>query len=410
MNASVKLSRFKPPLWKVVLVALGLIGAYLSVSNALARKLVSADASIAHAMAPSNGPVTAALAYEKLLLAPGVGGGPEAAELARLALRQDATSVEALNVLALQAELANDNEQVEATFKHALALSRRELRPHLWVIEQAVTAGDLDRTLSAYDVALRTSTEARDMLTPILVDALGEPRIRAQMLSRLNDRPIWAEGFIRYAATSGDNPLGVLALLQDGADEDLIFDRDLRSSLVNGLFADNHLEEAWQLYKTTRPDVQRNLSRDPRFTLEARTLSVFDWVPTNEPNLSVALLGAQDGGIFDFAASVGAKGILLRQRQALEPGTYVLDGESRNIEQPSRSSPYWTLKCINGPELGRIAVPNSPQEPTAFQGSFEVPAGCPFQSLELVARPSDQIGGSSGQLLRAILRANGSAK
>lgn len=94
---------------------------------------------------------------------------------------------------------------------------------------------------------------------------------------------------------------------------------------------------------------------------------------------------------------------MLQQLQLLPPGSYRLSGHTIGIEQPAGALPYWTLRCQDGRELGRVEVPNSGVANGNFTGTFSVPAGCPVQTLVLMARSSDAIAGQSGQIDRAAL-------
>ena len=94
---------------------------------------------------------------------------------------------------------------------------------------------------------------------------------------------------------------------------------------------------------------------------------------------------------------------MLTQVQVLPPGAYRLVGRSSGLDQPEASRPYWALTCRDGRELGRVAVPNSAQAEGQFAGELRVPAGCPVQVLALIARPSDDVSGVSGQIDAAQL-------
>lgn len=94
---------------------------------------------------------------------------------------------------------------------------------------------------------------------------------------------------------------------------------------------------------------------------------------------------------------------MLQQSQLLPPGRYRLTGHSTAIEQVDTALPYWALSCQGGRELGRVEVPNSSVAGGVFSGTFNVPAGCPVQTLVLVARPSDAVSGLSGAFDRVEL-------
>src|SRR5690606_30042493 len=74
-----------------------LLVAYVSVSATLANVLVRAEPAYAHRLSPIDGKITAAVAEQSFTLTPDASSASEAARLARLALRQDATAVSALS-------------------------------------------------------------------------------------------------------------------------------------------------------------------------------------------------------------------------------------------------------------------------------------------------------------------------
>lgn len=377
----------------------GIDGTISSLANAVAK----VDSARAYALAPDNGVILAKYAEDAFSRRPS--GDPQSlpARLARSALLADATAADALTVLGLQAQLRQDTARAEAFFQYSSELSRRELRPRIWAIEESVSRGDIPRALRNYDIALRTSRDAAEVLYPVLGAALSERRIRSELLRILATRPIWTEEFLDHVARRGIEPLGVIALLAEGKAMGLQANDDIRAHLVNALIVQGEPMKAWAYYRSFRPNATRDRSRDPEFAQSAKVRTVFDWNVADDPRLSAALLADGTGGLLDFALPPNAGGVLLRQTQILSPGTYRLQGRSRNLEQPESSRPYWSLSCADGRELGRIALPNSTGHGGRFSGSFIVPAGCSVQTLSLTARPTDDIMGVSGQIEEAQL-------
>ena len=385
-------------------LALGLaVLGFMGTTSSLARVVAKVDPVRAFAMAPGNGVILADYAQNAFSRAPT--GDPESlpASLARRALMADPTAAEALTVLGFQAQLRGDTAQTDRIFSYSIALTRRELRPRLWAIEEAVTRGDIVGALRNYDIALRTSSDAAEILFPTLSAALTEPRIRTALLPILATDPVWKDGFISYAATSSVEPEGAIALFREGRRIGLEPDNNQRASLVNTLMAQSKPDEAWAYYRTFHPNVRRDRSRDPGFAMEAQTRSVFDWRAGTDTRLSAAILRQGKAGLLDFSVPPSVGGQLVSQTQLLPAGSYRIDGRSRGIDQPERSRPYWTLICQNGRELGRVALPNSDSNDGRFTGQFVVPQGCEAPILALVARSTDDIMGVSGQIESARL-------
>lgn len=382
---------------------------YIGVTSSFANVVVRADAATAHRLAPANGAIAAAYAGRLFAGQPNSDDTSQAALLAREALLQDATAVEALTVLGFQAQLRGDSEASDRYFALGTRLSRRELRPQLWAIEEAVGRGDIAGALRRYDVALRTSAEAQNILFPILANALPEPKVRRELLRVMATRPVWGEAFVAYAAAAGRDPVATAQFFREGRAISLPVADAQRATLVNTLFNAGDFAAAWSQYAALRQGSSRNGSRDADFSLATDARTPFDWNPSGSAALSATILRTEDGGVLDFSVPPSVNGAVVSQVQMLAPGTYRLQGRSAGVEQPERSRPYWLLSCYGGQELGRVPMTNSAQQQGAFTGNFTVPAGCPVQTLSLVVRATDDINGVSGQVLEARLAPQGQA-
>ncbi|WP_336985211.1 hypothetical protein [Altererythrobacter aquiaggeris] len=375
----------------------------LSVSGSLAQVIELADPSRAAILAPNNGVILAASAQQKLTMTPTEAQDSDPARLARASLREDPTAVDALNVLGLQAQLRGDTEGARKVFQYSLLLSRRELRSQIWAIEEAVSRGDIAAALRSYDIALRTSKAAPDLLLPNLVAALAEPKVRAGLLPIMESKPVWTESFLYQIATSEIAPAAGVAFFREGESVGLPVTNDLRAALVNRLLAEGDTKQAWAYYSKFRSGAKRNRSSDPEFALNAGIRSAFDWTPSAQPGISAAILQKGKVGLLDFSLPPGTGGTLVQQTLLLPPGTYRIEGRSRGIVQPDRTRPYWALFCQDGRELGRVDVLNSDVAGGAFEGQVSVSRDCTMQTLSLIARASDDINGVSGQIERASL-------
>lgn len=380
------------------LVVAALVLGYAGITGALANVIVKVDPGRAQALQPNDGQMIAAFADRQFAMTLDADDNSEPARLARDALLEDPTAVAALNVLGLQAQLRNEQALSDQLFGYSVALSRRELRPQMWAIEEAVGRGDIQQALASYDVALRTSPSARRTLFPVLASAISEPRIRGPLIDVLATDPIWGRAFIQFVASNSPDPQAVVQLYRAGAPKGLPIEETERARVVSGLIARNLVDDAWAYYGTFRQGIERSRSRDPDFEAQIEARAPFDWNIGNAPGLSAAILQGQNGGFLDFAVPPSTRATVATQIQMLPPGNYRLEGRSQGIDQPARSRPYWSLACRAGPELGRIEVPNSEEANGRFSGQFTVPSGCPVQTLLLVARASDAISGVSGQI------------
>ncbi|VVS98489.1 conserved hypothetical protein [Sphingomonas sp. EC-HK361] len=384
-----------------------LVLGYLVVTATLAYALRNGDPERAHAMAPHDGRI-AALLSEKLTT--DADATPRdrarAVALGKQALRDDATAVIAASSLGLNADMAGDQSHARALFGYAETLSRRDLATQLWAIEDAVARGDVPGALRHYDTALRTSAKASTLLFPVLASAIATPEVRTNLVRTLARKPEWSVHFIGYAVDEGSDPRATAALLAGLQRAGVPVAPSWRAGMVNRLLDAGFAAESWAAYARLRPGAPRNASRDPDFALDPANASRFDWLAVQDSG-SASILPRAKGGLAQYSMPSGSTGAVLQQVQMLPPGNYRIDGQSANVTQPAGAGPYWSLACRGGRELGRVDVGPSAASNGAFSGRFSVPAGCPVQTLSLIVRATDAIGGSEGEIHRAILRTAG---
>jgi len=370
---------------------------YGAVTHSFAYTIRGKAPERAHRLAPGDGRITALLSELR--------SGPEASlperaaadRIARLALRQDATAVSAASTLGINGSIRGDDKQARYWFGYAQRLSRRDLRSQLWAIEDAVARNDIPGALHHYDIALRTSRIAPEILFPVLSSAIATPDVRTALVRTLAARPIWTDAFLGHAAVHGPSPQATAQLFRTLPAGVRVSD-DARAMVIDRLVAARSFDDAWVLYAAARPEVDRRRSRDPQFTADMTAPSMFDWNAMNDGGVSSSIRPGKGGGSATFDAPQTVGGMALRQVQMLPPGAYVLQGRSSDVAQPAGSRPYWTLSCIGGRMLGQIDLPDSAQAGGRFGGRFTVPADCPVQYLLLVLRPSDAIDGVRGQI------------
>ena len=380
---------------------MAVVGA-ISVAHSTALSLGNAGLDRAYRLAPWDGRITARLSAKIAGPEAGRADRARADTLARDALRHDPTAVDAVATLGLDTQLRGDTAAARRLLGYSQALSRRDLRTQLWAVEDAVARGDVAATLTHYDIALRTSRAAPDLLFPILAAAIGEPAIRAGLIPMLAKRVPWGSGFTDYLGGNGPSPQTTAALFRDLHRAAVPVSDGAQAAVINALVAKGSIGDAWTQYAVIHPGADRARSRDPY--LRNPIPSAFDWVPTSDAAVSAVVQRGERGGVFDFAVPTSVGGPLLSQLQVLPPGAYALAVHSSGIEQSDDTRPYWALTCRDGRELGRAIMPDSARSGGAFTARFQVPADCPVQALSFVAVPSDKVSGLSGQIDRVQLR------
>lgn len=377
---------------------------YGAVNDSIAYAIQGSSTDRAHAISPSNGRITALLSNKTIQSAATVEGLVRADALARMALKQDASAVDAVATLALIAQGRRDNQTARRLFAYSDNLSRRDLRTRLGIIEEAVARGDVPSVLRNYDIALRTSRLAGDILFPVLSSAIADAAVRKQLILMLATVPPWSSSFISYVTMQGPDTQATAALLRALYQQRIVLPTDTAAIIIDRLIAQNQGSAAWTYYATVTPNVDPRRSRDPSFDKGPDVPSAFDWKPLQDSGITTSVQRNEGGGVFEFAAATSIGGPVLRQMQVLPPGYYVLEGKSAEIDQDGAALPYWSLNCLSGREIGRITVPNSGRNGGRFAGRLTVPADCPVQDLTLVTRGSDKVSGTTGQILQTALR------
>jgi hypothetical protein len=370
---------------------------YTSVTQSLAYSLRTSATKLAHDLSPRDGRITAALSIELLQLSATEADRKKAENLARKALQQDPTAVDAVTTLGLISQMRGDRQSAGGLLAYSNTLSRRDLRARLWMIEDAVARENIPGALRNYDIALRTSRRASDILFPVLASAISDPAIQASLVKTLVSNPAWGNYFISYAASAGPDLVADARLFEALTPLRMAMLPEASAQLIDRMIGQQHFAEAWTFYSVINNVADQRRSRDPNFAVK-RTASAFDWRVFDGSGISASIQRTTSHSFFDFAAASSVGGPLLRQAQMLPPGNYTIDGRSAGIDQPDESLPYWVLTCTSGRELGRVAVPNSTNNNGRFAGYFTVPSDCPSQYLTLVAQPSGQVAGISGQI------------
>ncbi len=387
------------------LAFLALWAGFAAVKSTLAYSLRERDPARAFALAPGDGRIAGLYAASR--------SGPEATavdrrqadRLAARALAQDPTAIAAVSTLGINAQVRGDTPGARRFFAYAALLTRRDLQTQLWAIEDAVGSGDVPGALRHYDIALRTSRHASDLLFPVLASATADPNIRAALIGTLKGMPAWGNALIDYVAGNGPDPQSIADLFIGLARAGVSVSDNARRATVDGLIESGRLDQAWAYYAQLRPGASRTQSRDPHFLADLASPSLFDWRTLDDVGITTSVQRNGKAGVFDFSVAASVGGPLLEQLQALPPGRYRLSGRSNGIAAAEEMRPYWSLVCHgSNVELGRLPLPVSENASVPFTGYFDVPPGCGTQTLRLTAQPSDAMAGVSGTIEEAVLQ------
>jgi hypothetical protein len=282
-------------------------------------------------------------------------------------------------------------------------VSRRDLRTHLWAIEYAVSRDDVAGALRSYDVALRTSRRAPDILFPILATALSDETIRKAIISTILKLPAWAPSFINYVANTAPDHRAAATLFGALSSRGYRFPEGAEASLLGALASSRDYVTADRYLALKGGRASRQWSRHPSFAGNPATPSPFDWNAQNDVGVASSIQPDRQGEMFAFSSVPGAGGAALRQLQLLPPGRYEIVSRLSALN-PVHAVPSWTIQCVDGPEVARLPLRPTPGGAPISNGRFTINAGCKAQWLTLMVTPNDAPGGVAGELSFAQIR------
>ena len=351
---------------------------------------MSQDAATAYLLAPEDGRIAALLAAS--LVESGLGSGKQLApadDLARGALRSDATAVAAVSTLGIIAQLRNDSALAGRRFGYAERLSRRNLAAQLWAIEDNVAKENIAGALHHYDLALRATPASADILFPVLSSAISDPEVRKSLTAILRSKPNWVGNLTKHLSINGPEPVATSQLFIDLMRADVSIPTADNAALIQSLVKHGDLEVAWQYYSILRPASVRDALRDPHFTREVANASLFDWQVGTAPGVSAYTQAKGSVGTLQFTVESATGGVIVQQMQMLPTGRYTLLWASEGIQNPVSSSLKWILTCDDGRELGRYSFADSVVKGKFHSALFDVPSSCRAQVLALHVDAND---------------------
>lgn len=348
----------------------------------------------------SDARATAASAFARLVADPKRADRVVLRATAVDALVRDPTVVAAARTLGLIAELSGDKDKAYRIFSEAERISPRDLATQLWLIEYHVSKDDVPGALLHFDTALRANRSAQGLLLPILVNAAADPALAPAIARRLLLKPNWSDAYLRLLLSNGQSNAGASTIVETLTRERVPVDDEVIWALINRLVAAGDVRSGWRVYARRYPGTRPDQLRNTRFASEQAPVP-FDWWLASESDLSADRIdGAGGNGALAFQAANAVQGPFARQLLMMQPGSrYRLRGSVAELDQPARTRPFWRVTCAGSKrQIASVDLPAADTAPVGFATDFLVPADCPVQSVELVARASDEVEGVRGSL------------
>ncbi|WP_095012244.1 hypothetical protein [Tsuneonella mangrovi] len=383
----------------VIVLGAAALGWFASV-QAFATAMAQFNPELAFAAAPGNGEAAAHEAEFLLTRATLANNGQpthdearDALAIARASFARSPLEVIAVRSAGMARDALGDTKIARALMREAIGLSARDTGANLWLVNDYAKLDDLSGVLHHYDLALRTSSKAEDVLLPKLAQTLQLPQFIGPIEKQLAQNPPWATHFWYTVINTPDSLKNAATLRMDLYKAGVAMPQDrLDRMLVNGLARNNEWNEAFTLYRQfagkSAPPLDRvgsvDLSRDPQFP-------PVEWAfPTN---------GLQSGGIdpgtrqMILTGGSGSVGIGAYRALRLKPGRYAFDmafvpdptgGQRPNVEA--------RVVCATSDSSSPVADFKDTGQPTV-SGSFTITGACSDYLLQL--RLSVQSGGAT---------------
>lgn len=337
-----------------------------------------AESVMAHNLKPGTPP--------KLVL-----DGHERSQVVRLVrdgYRREPLNNGALRDLALVYDSDGRPVKARRLMRASERLTKRDFATNAWL------AGDYDRlgrsseALTYYDQALRTSSQAQDMVLPAMIDSLKDDRLVLPVVELLSKRPPWQNLFWgiapRYRGSLANLAKVRLEIARSGISVDRQYDRTLIAELGSA----RQFAAATALVRILTPAVaaQSEVVYNPDFN-RSPDYQPFDW----ELSLNTFLTTEIDprAGVLRISTFADGSGIVARQIVALPAQVYTLSVKAVDWDELDKNALYMRLDCAERGSSGD-SRPIYFNRADFRQGIRKPQSGCIYYALTLYAAEQPQ--------------------
>lgn len=377
-------------IWRIALVASALVAAVLIVREGAARGASRSATllAIAEQLKPGDAQVNVLLARKGLAAA---SGGddisadlsnpalPEAGKLAARALAYDLTRADAMAIYGLATQAGRGEQAAARIMQASASISRRDLVTRLWLIRDAARRQQLGEMLPNVDIALRTSVGARNILFPLLAQALVEDSLVPEFVRMLRPNSDWVEPFLYTAITSNRGTANLARIYLALGKKYRYGGEDLDALIMSTLVAQSDWPAAFAFNQglTGQPQAGKTIE-DPAF-MRHQGFEPFTWSLAQTAEFDATRATDPAGRSALAVTSTGSqKQIVAAQLLALPAGRYRFANQVSSDRAEIRLTPEWRLRCATDQRsLGTLAPRSNPA------ADWSVPQDCTYQWLEL---------------------------
>lgn len=299
---------------------------------------------------------------------------PATLDLIRSAARKAPLAAEPFLVRGVEGQVGGDQGLATEAFVAARLRNGRSVPARYFLAEQYFRKGDAPRGLRETAILARMIPEGVDRLAPFVAAYAKDPRTQPHLKALFRSDPPLEQAALMTLATDARNTDLVLGLATPSRAVPQWSEMLLRSLIAAGEY--DRAQQVWGRISHVTPP--RDSLFDPQFKGSAAP-APFNWTLTSS---TVGLAEPQAGGRLHLIFYGQEDGLLAGQFLVLSPGRYRLamrvDGEVVRA-----SSLKWTVLCARSGQV-LMTLPLNDAKRAAQGVTFDVPAGCGGQNLQLI--------------------------
>ena len=308
--------------------------------------------------------------------------------LVRDGYRREPLNNGALRDLALVYDSDGRHAKARRLMRASERLSKRDSATNAWLAGDYGRLGRSSEALKYYDQALRTSSQAQDMVLPAMIDSLKDDRLVLPVVELLRKRPPWQNLFWgiapRYRGSLANLAKVRLEIARSGIPVDRQYDRTLIAELGSA----RQFAAATALVRILTPAVEAqsevvynaDFNRSPDY-------QPFDW----ELSLNTFLTTEIDprAGVLRISTFADGSGTVARQIVALPAQVYTLSVKAVDWDELDKNALYMRLDCAERGSSGD-SRPIYVNRADFRQGIRKPQSGCIYYALTLYATEQPQ--------------------
>ena len=315
---------------------------------------------------------------------------PSAIALAREAVARDATRARAFAFIAMDPHTSIALK--DRALAYSRILSRRDQATTFLLMQKALERNNIEGFFANFDTALRTSDQAAERYSPLIVKAMANDDVVDGLARLLAKRPPWGRTFLLTAINGAPTAKKAYRLTDAVIRSGVAVDSDYAGVLVNRLLAEGDFADGWKLYRETFPARAKPILRPVARALA--TTTGFDWSLTNDPDLWAQVEGGGTSSSVRYFANAGAGGVVTKQFVVVPPGSYTMSFRA-STQAGSGFQSTWVAACRGTQVLGQADARGSGRL------NFRVPPQCAAVELRLTANADPNVSENQG-LVEAI--------